>query len=315
MTMKLSIIVPAYNEEENIDAIYNNIVKNLEEINFEVIFIDDGSEDKTVQVLESVYKKDPNKVRVISFSRNFGKDSAIYAGIEHSSGEYTAIIDADMEQDPKYLVKMLEFLEENKDYDQVAMTIKKRKSGNFIKKLGGKLFYKVMNLLSDTKFKEDASDFRMFNMRVKNAILDCQEKNRFSKGLFNWIGFNTKCMEYEVGTRTKGKTKFNLMSSIKYGIEGIVGFSTRPLRLATIFGTVTSLIGFIYLVYVIIKTAVVGIDTPGFATIVCLILFLGGIQLISIGILGEYISKMFMETKNRPIYITKKRLGFEDDIL
>lgn len=313
--MKLSIIVPAYNEEENIDAIYNNIVKNLEEINFEVIFIDDGSEDKTVQVLESVYKKDPNKVRVISFSRNFGKDSAIYAGIEHSSGEYTAIIDADMEQDPKYLVKMLEFLEENKDYDQVAMTIKKRKSGNFIKKLGGKLFYKVMNLLSDTKFKEDASDFRMFNMRVKNAILDCQEKNRFSKGLFNWIGFNTKCMEYEVGTRTKGKTKFNLMSSIKYGIEGIVGFSTRPLRLATIFGTVTSLIGFIYLVYVIIKTAVVGIDTPGFATIVCLILFLGGIQLISIGILGEYISKMFMETKNRPIYITKKRLGFEDDIL
>lgn len=313
--MKLSILVPAYNEEENMDIIYNNIVSVLEDINFEIIFIDDGSDDKTEQVLESIYKRDPNRVRVISFSRNFGKDAAIYAGLENATGEYTAIIDADMEQDPKYLIKMLKFLEDNKDYEQVAMVIKERKAGNVFKRFGSKMFYKFINLLSDTKFEQDASDFRMFNATVKEALLAMPEKNRFSKGIFSWVGFNTKCMEYDVGTRTKGKTKFGFRASVKYAINGIVGFSTRPLRLATIFGTITSAVGFCYLVYVLVKTLVLGVDTPGFATIVCLILFLGGIQLISIGILGEYISRMFIETKNRPIYIARKKIGFEDEIL
>lgn len=313
--MKLSILIPAYNEEENMDIIYNNIKSVLEDISFEIIFIDDGSLDKTYPVLESIYKKDPNRVRVISFSRNFGKDAAIYAGIEYAAGEFTAIIDADMEQDPKYLVKMLNFLENNKNYDQVAMVIKERKAGNVFKRFGSKTFYKFINLLSDIKFEQDASDFRMFNSIVKEALLKLPEKNRFSKGIFNWVGFNTKYLEYDVGTRTKGKTKFGFRSSFRYAINGIVGFSTRPLKLATVFGSITSLTGFVYLVYVIIKTLVFGTDTPGFATIVCLILFLGGIQLISIGILGEYISRMFIETKNRPIYIARKRLGFEDEIL
>jgi len=313
--MKLSILIPAYNEEENMDIIYNNIKSVLEDISFEIIFIDDGSLDKTYPVLESIYKKDPNRVRVISFSRNFGKDAAIYAGIEYAAGEFTAIIDADMEQDPKYLVKMLNFLENNKNYDQVAMVIKERKAGNVFKRFGSKTFYKFINLLSDIKFEQDASDFRMFNSIVKEALLKLPEKNRFSKGIFNWVGFNTKYLEYDVGTRTKGKTKFGFRSSFRYAINGIVGFSTRPLKLATVFGSITSLTGFVYLVYVIIKTLVFGADTPGFATIVCLILFLGGIQLISIGILGEYISRMFIETKNRPIYIARKRLGFEDEIL
>lgn len=313
--MKLSILIPAYNEEENMDIIYNNIKSVLEDISFEIIFIDDGSLDKTYPVLESIYKKDPNRVRVISFSRNFGKDAAIYAGIEYAAGEFTAIIDADMEQDPKYLVKMLNFLENNKNYDQVAMVIKERKAGNVFKRFGSKTFYKFINLLSDIKFEQDASDFRMFNSIVKEALLKLPEKNRFSKGIFNWVGFNTKYLEYDVGTRTKGKTKFGFRSSFRYAVNGIVGFSTRPLKLATVFGSITSLTGFVYLVYVIIKTLVFGADTPGFATIVCLILFLGGIQLISIGILGEYISRMFIETKNRPIYIARKRLGFEDEIL
>ena len=313
--MKLSILIPAYNEEENMDIIYNNIKSVLEDISFEIIFIDDGSLDKTYPVLESIYKKDPNRVRVISFSRNFGKDAAIYAGIEYAAGEFTAIIDADMEQDPKYLVKMLNFLENNKNYDQVAMVKKERKAGNVFKRFGSKTFYKFINLLSDIKFEQDASDFRMFNSIVKEALLKLPEKNRFSKGIFNWVGFNTKYLEYDVGTRTKGKTKFGFRSSFRYAVNGIVGFSTRPLKLATVFGSITSLTGFVYLVYVIIKTLVFGADTPGFATIVCLILFLGGIQLISIGILGEYISRMFIETKNRPIYIARKRLGFEDEIL
>ncbi len=313
--MKLSVIIPACNEEESIDIIYNNIMSVLEDINFEVIFVDDGSTDKTLQVLESVYKKDPKRVKVISFSRNFGKDAAIYAGLENANGEYSVVIDADMEQDPKYLIRMLKFLEDNKNYDQVAMVIKKRKAGNLFKRFGAKMFYIFINFLSDTKFEQDASDFRMFNSTVKDALLKLPEKNRFSKGIFNWVGFNTKYMEYDVGTRIKGKTKFNFSASVKYAINGIVGFSTRPLKLASLFGSIISLTGFGYLVYVLIKTLAFGADTPGFATIVCLILFLGGIQLIAIGILGEYLSRMFIETKNRPIYIARKKIGFEDEIL
>ncbi len=313
--MKLSIIIPACNEEGNIDTIYSNIKSIFGDINFEIIFVDDGSTDKTLSVLEATYRKDPEHVRAISFSRNFGKDAAIYAGLEHASGEYTAIIDADMEQNPSYLLKMLAFLEKNPEYDQVAMTIKKRKAGGALKRFGAKMFYKFINMLSDIKFSNDASDFRMFRTNVREALLSLPEKNRFSKGIFNWVGFNTKLMEYDVGTRTQGTTKFNFKKSVSYAFDGIVGFSIKPLRLATILGMFTSFCGFVYLIYTIVKTIVVGIETPGFATIVCLILLIGGIQLICIGILGEYIAKMFLETKLRPIYIAKKRLGFEEEIL
>ena len=313
--MKLSIIIPAYNEEGNIDTIHKSIKNVFGDISYEIIFVNDGSKDKTEKVLESVYKSDKEHVRVINFSRNFGKDAAIYAGLEHSSGEYTAIIDADMEQNPKYLLEMLTFLDKNTEYDQVAMTIKKRKAGSAIKRLGGKMFYKVINKLSDIKFEEDASDFRMFRTYVKDAILSLPEKNRFSKGIFSWIGFKTKTMEYEVGERLSGVSKFNFKRSLKYALEGIVGYSTKPLKLATTLGVITSLSGFIYLIYILIKTLVLGADTPGFATIVCLILFIGGVQLICIGILGEYVSKMFIETKNRPIYVAREKLGIDDEIL
>lgn len=313
--MKLSIIIPAYNEERNIDNIYKNIKNLFKDINYEIIFINDGSTDKTGKVLESVYKSDNEHVRVINFSRNFGKDAAIYAGLEHAGGEYSAIIDADMEQNPKYLMEMIAFLERHSEYDQVAMTIKQRKAGSFIKRGCAKIFYKFINKISDIKFTENASDFRMFRCNVKEAILNLPEKNRFSKGIFNWIGFNTKYMEYEVGKRTSGETKFNLKNSFKYAFEGIIGYSIKPLRISTYSGIFFAFIGFAYLIYVFIKTIIMGADTPGFATIVCLILFIGGIQLISIGILGEYLSKTFIETKNRPIYITKSKLGFDEEIL
>ncbi len=313
--MKLSIIIPAMNEEENIDTIYNTVKSVFENINYEVIFIDDGSQDKTFKVLESVYKRDKDHVKVIGFSRNFGKDAAIYAGLESAAGEYTAIIDADMEQNPSYLLKMLTFLDNNPDYDQVAMKIKERKAGSAIKRFGSKMFYRIINVLSDTKFSNDVSDFRMFRSNVRDALLSLPEKNRFSKGIFSWIGFNTKIMEYEVGTRTKGETKFNFKKSVKYALNGIVGFSVKPLKLATIFGIITSFSGFIYLIYIICKTIFVGIETPGFATIVCLILFIGGIQLLTIGILGEYLAKTFLETKNRPVYVARKKLGLDEDIL
>lgn len=313
--MKLTILVPAYNEEGNIDNIYKNIKNVFNDINYEIIFINDGSTDKTEKVMASIHKRDEEHVRIINFSRNFGKDAAIYAGLEHSSGEYTAIIDADMEQNPKYLLEMLTFLDKNPDYDQVAMIIKKRKSGSLIKRTFAKMFYKIINVLSDIKFTEDASDFRMFRENVKAAILSLSERNRFSKGIFSWIGFNTKTMEYEVGKRTSGVTKFNFKASFKYALEGIIGFSVKPLRVATIMGLITSLSGFIYLIYIIVKTIILGVDTPGFATIVCVVLFIGGIQLISIGILGEYLSKTFIETKNRPIYVTKSKVGFDEEIL
>lgn len=313
--MKLSIIVPAFNEEGNIETVYKSIKKFFEDIEYEVLFVNDGSKDKTAEALQKVYDSDPEHVRAINFSRNFGKDAAIYAGLQHATGEYTAIIDADMEQNPKYLLQMVTFLDKNPDYDQVAMKIKQRKAGSSIKRYGAKMFYRIINKLSDIRFEEDASDFRMFRSNVREAILTLPEKNRFSKGIFSWIGFNTKTMEYEVGKRLSGESKFNFKASLKYAIEGIIGYSVKPLRLATFIGLFTSSMGFLYLIYTIIKTLITGIDTPGFATIVCLILFIGGIQLLCIGILGEYLSKTFIETKNRPVYVVKTKFGFDDDIL
>lgn len=313
--MKLSIIIPAYNEEENVNLIYKSISSLFENINYEILFINDGSSDKTDKVLENLYKHDEEHVRAINFSRNFGKEAAIYAGLEHSIGEYTAIIDSDMEQNPKYLLQMLTFLDSHAEYDQVAMVIKERKAGSKIKRFMAKNFYKLMNKLSDTKFEEGASDFRMFRSNVRDAILKLQERNRFSKGIFSWIGFNTKYMEYDVGKRAKGESKFTFRKSIRYALDGIVGYSVKPLKIATVSGTLCSFIGFIYLIYVIIKTLILGADTPGFATIVCLVLFIGGIQLICLGILGEYISKTFIETKSRPIYVEKSKLGFDEEIL
>lgn len=312
--MKLSIIIPAMNEEGNIETIYKTI-KSIMQVEYEIIFIDDGSKDNTLSVLEAVHKLDMDHVKVISFSRNFGKDAAIFAGLEHASGEYTAVIDADMEQNPSYLLEMMDYLDKNPSCDQVAMAIKKRKAGGAIKRFCAKMFYKVINLLSDVKFQEDASDFRMFRSNVREAILSLTEKNRFSKGIFSWIGFNTKTLEYEVGSRKSGVSKFNFKSSVKYALNGIIGFSAKPLKLATVLGLFTSFAGFIYLIYVIISTLVTGSSVPGYPTIVCLILFIGGVQLISIGILGEYIARTFVETKNRPVYIARKKLGFDDRIL
>ena len=313
--MKLDIIVPAYNEEGNVKKLYEKIKDVLKKEKFRIIFVNDGSTDDTYKILKELYKEDKERVRVVNFSRNFGKEAAMYAGIEKSTAKYTAIIDADLQQNPKYLVEMLEFLEKNEEYDEVAMVNKDRSNYKGIAKWATRRFYKLMNSLSDVKFEEDASDFRMFRSYVRTAILKLSEKNRFTKGIFGYIGFKIKCIPYKVEERNSGKSKFNLRKTLSYGVDGIVGYSIKPLKIATVMGFITSILGFIYLIYLIIKTIVVGIETPGFATIVCLILFIGGIELLCIGILGEYISKVFVETKNRPIYLEKNSLGFEDDIL
>ncbi len=308
--MKLNVIIPIYNEEENLKDLYNELTNSLKDIDYKLLFIDDGSTDKSLDILKFLYEKDNDKIKILSFSRNFGKESAIYAGLKNSNSEYTTIIDADLQQDPKYLLTMLDELEKNKNIDSVCMIQTQRKNRFFQKR-----FYKLINKVSKTTFVDGASDFRMFKKYVVKSILLLSEKNRFSKGIFSWVGFNTKYLPYKVKKRKKGRSKWNLPNLINYALDGFVGFSTSPLKIATYSGILTSVAAFIYLLVIIIKTLIIGKDIPGYASTICLILFIGGIQLLCIGILGEYISKTYIETKNRPLYIEKEKIGFDDEIL
>lgn len=313
--MKLDVIVPCYNEEGNILLLNDKLKDTLKDISYRIIYVNDGSIDNTYNKLEEIYKQDNEHIKVINFSRNFGKDAAMFAGMKYSNSKYVAIIDSDLQQNPKYLIKMLEFLESNPDYDQVCMVNKERSNDKFIVRGLKKLFYKFINLISDTNFMEDASDFRMFSSNGKEAILNLGEINRFSKGIFSWIGFKTKYLEYKVEKRYSGESKFNLSKSFKYAFNGIINFSTKPLRMATIIGLLTSSISFIYFIVMLLETLIKGNDVPGYPSIICLILILGGINLLAIGIVGEYISKIYLEIKKRPIYITKNTLGFDEDVL
>lgn len=308
--MKLDIIVPLYNEEENLADFYNEVKKDLENIEYRIIFINDGSTDNSLKILKDLYKFDKKRIRVVSFSRNFGKESAIYAGLKNSNAEYTAIIDADLQQDPNYLLEMLNKLDKNNDIDSVCM-IQKQKKNRFFQKM----FYKFINKISKTNFVNGASDFRMFRKKVVESILSLSEKNRFSKGIFSWVGFNTLYLPYVVKKRKKGKSKWNFFKLLNYAIDGFVGFSTSPLKFSVYLGLLSSISAFIYLIVILIKTLIKGIDVPGYASIICLILFIGGCILLSIGILGEYLAKTYLEVKNRPIYIESERIGFESDIL
>ena len=308
--MKLDIIVPLYNEEENLADFYNEVKKTLENFEYRIIFINDGSSDNSLKVLKDLYKFDKKRVRVVSFSRNFGKESAIYAGLKNSNAEYTAIIDADLQQDPNYLLDMLNKLDKNNDIDSICM-IQAQKKNRFFQKL----FYKFINKISKTNFVNGASDFRMFRKKVVESILSLSEKNRFSKGIFSWVGFNTLYLPYVVKERKKGKSKWNFFKLLNYAIDGFVGFSTSPLKFSVYLGLLSSFSAFIYLIVILIKTLIKGKDVPGYASIICLILFIGGCILLSIGILGEYLAKTYLEVKNRPIYIESERIGFETDIL
>ena len=306
--MKLSVIVPCKNEAGNVNKLSEIIKSTLKDISSEIIFIDDGSTDNTLEELKKI-----DDIKIISFSKNFNKEAAIYAGLKNSIGEYTCIIDGDLQQDPKYLIKMLNELEKH-DFDQVVMVNKKRKEF-FLTKIFKKIFYKLMNIISDVDFINGASDFRMFNSLVKKAVLEMSEVNRFSKGLFAWVGFNTCYMRYDVLKRYSGKSKFNFKESIKYALTGIIGFSIKPLKIATLFGIISSISSFIYFFVLLIKTLIVGKDIPGYASMLCVILLLGGIQLITIGILGEYIGRTYIEVKKRPIYLIKEKIGFDESLL
>lgn len=312
--MKLNVIIPLYNEEGNINLLFKELTKELKGIKYNLIFVDDGSSDGSMRILTELYEKNKNIMKVISFSRNFGKESAMYAGLKATHAEYTCIIDADLQQNPKFIIEMLNFLEDNHDYDVVTMVndySNEKSSKRFLKKS----FHKVMSFASGQKTIAGASDFRLMRKDVVEALISLQEINRFSKGLFAWIGFNTFYMDYKANKRYSGSSKFKLKKQINYAKEGIVSFSTKPLKLATILGSVISIISFVYFIEILLQTLISGKDIPGYASMMCVILLLGGIQLLVLGIIGEYIAKSYMEIKNRPIYITRKRLGFDDDIL
>lgn len=307
--MILSILIPAYNEEGNILELNKRISKTLNNIDYETIYINDGSTDKTLDKIKSL---NDEHVKYISFSKNFGKEASIYAGLVHSKGKYICILDADLQQNPKYIVSMLNYLKEHDDVDQIAMVMKNRDKENILNRISKNIFYKLVNKLSDIKLVDGASDFRMFNRNVKNAILNLPEKNRFTKGIFSWIGFNTEYMYYNVERRFSGNTKFSAKEQIKYAITGITNYSIKPLQLSTIIGSITCISSLIYILIIIFKTLLLGKDVPGYASLIVIILFMGGLQLMFIGIMGTYLGKTYLETKNRPLYIEKETKGFDE---
>lgn len=310
--MKLSIIIPCKNEEGNIVKLHDKITKTLKKIKFETIYIDDGSTDKTLEKLKDLYKKDSKRVKVLSFSRNFKKEAAMLAGLEHATGEYTCIIDADLQQNPKYLVQMYEYLEKHEEYDVVAMYMNNRIDDSKILKVCKNAFYKVMNKLSDVDLEDAASDFRMFRSTVRDAILQITERNRFTKGIFAWIGFNTKYLPYDVEPRKSGKTSFGFKNYLRYAIDGILAFSYKPLKIAVNIGITTLLSAFIYFIVLLVQIIAFDIKMKATYIIILLLLILFGIQFILVGLVGRYIALVNDEVKGRPNYIIKTKLGFKD---
>ena len=311
--MQLSLVIPCYNEEGNVRAFYDAAVAAFENrpFSYELIFIDDGSRDGTMRELEALYAMDAARVRVVSFSRNFGKESAIYAGLQAARGECAALIDADLQQRPEIVVQMMEILAAEPDCDCVVACQEKRRESGLMTALK-KGFYRTIDRLADVPFHENASDFRCFRRPVIDAILSMGEYQRFSKGIFAWVGFHTKYIPYTVQPRVSGESKWTVGKLFRYAFEGILSFSTAPLRAVTVLGGVSALAAFVYLIVVIVQKLTAGIDVPGYATIVVLLLFLGGLQLMGLGVIGEYIGKIYMESKKRPIYLARRTLGLED---
>lgn len=305
---KLSIVVPCYNEQEALPIFYAETVKELsliENLSYEFLLIDDGSSDKTLFVMESLAKEDKN-VKYLSFSRNFGKESAMYAGLEKASGDYIALMDADLQDPPSLLKKMVEELRLG-NHDCVGTRRVSRKGEPPIRSFFARMFYKLINKISKTEIMDGARDFRMMKREMVDAVVSMCEYNRFSKGILSWVGFDTLWLEYENVERVAGATKWNFWKLVVYSIDGIVAFSTAPLIISSILGVLFCIVAFAMIVYFVVKTLLLGGDpVAGFPTLISIILLLGGIQLLSIGILGQYMSKTYLETKRRPIYITKK---------
>ena len=304
---KISVVVPCYNEEEALPIFYDTFVKETADmpVQWEFVFVDDGSRDGTLSGFRTLYEKD-DRVHYISFSRNFGKESAMYAGLEAATGDYVAIMDVDLQDPPALLPQMLQSIEQE-GYDCVATRRVTRKGEPPIRSWFARAFYKLMGKISRTEIVDGARDFRLMTRQMVDAILSMKEYSRFSKGIFSWVGFSTKWLEYENIERSAGETKWNFWKLLIYSIDGIIGFSTMPLAIASIAGVIFCIIAFLLLLFFFVKALVWGDPVAGFPATICIILLLGGIQLFCIGILGQYLSKTYLETKQRPIYIARER--------
>lgn len=302
----ISIIIPCYNEEDSIPLIYNELkkVSNNMKYDFEFIFVNDGSIDNSLSVLKKLSAKD-KQVKYIHFSRNFGKEAAMYAGLSNSKGDYVTIMDADLQDPPSLLPEMLRLIKEE-EYDSVGTRRVSRKGEPKIRSFFARKFYKIINKLSKIEMVDGARDYRLMTRQMVNSILELKEYNRYSKGLFSFVGFNTYWLEYENVERVAGETKWSFWGLVKYAIEGIVAFSTLPLSIASLMGFIFCFVSFILIIVIIIKTLIFGDPNSGWPSLVCIIFFVSGIQLFCLGIIGKYLSKTYLETKNRPIYIIKE---------
>ena len=303
---KISIVVPCYNEEAVLNKFYREVTHILQEMNydnFEIVFIDDGSKDNTYSVIKDLAEKE-EKIEYVSFSRNFGKESAMYAGLQYSDGDYTILMDADLQHPPKYIPVMLEKIKTGK-YDMIATRRKSRGNESKFRSMCSQMFYKFMNKISGINMGDNALDYRMLNKKAKEAILKMTEYNRFTKGIFEWIGFRTFWIEVDIDERAAGESKWSFKKLLAYSIEGCVAFSTMPLYLSSMLGIIFCLISFVMIIVMVVQAIMYGVAGTGFATIICLLLFIGGIILFCQGILGQYLAKDYLENKKRPIYLVQ----------
>lgn len=306
--MKLSLVVPAYNEEEALPIFYDEVMKvekELVDVEIEFLFVDDGSKDKTLEVIRVLNEKD-NRVHYVSFSRNFGKEAAIYAGLENATGDYVAILDADLQDPPSLLPEMLRIVTED-DYECVGTRRVDRKGEPLIRSWFARQFYKIMNKISSADIVDGARDFQLMSRKVVNAILSMGEYNRFFKGIFGWVGFKRKWLEYENIERAAGETKWSFWGLFIYALDGILAFSTAPLVISSIMGMLFCIAAFVFIVIIVVRTLVFGDPTAGWPSMICILLLVSGVQLLCIGILGQYVAKTYLETKRRPLYLVQEK--------
>lgn len=304
---KISIIVPVFNEEVTIPIFYKeiiNVLSSIKNISYEILFVDDGSNDKTLEIIKKLNKKNKN-IRYISFSRNFGKEFAIYAGLSYAKGDYVAVMDVDLQDPPSLLPEMYKYVKNG--YDSVATRRVNRKGEPPIRSFFARQFYKIINKMSKVEMVDGARDFRLMNRKFVDSVLSIKEYNRYSKGIFSFVGFKTKWLEFENKKRVAGETKWSFTKLFKYGVQGITSFSTAPLSLASYLGVIICLISFIWIIVIVVKTLLFGDPVKGYPSMACILLFVSGIQLLCLGIIGEYLSKTYLEVKNRPIYIISEK--------
>lgn len=305
---KISVIVPCYNEEQALPLFYEELMKNVrefpEDVTFEMVFVNDGSNDKTLDVIKKLVRKD-DRIKYISFSRNFGKEAAIYAGLENATGDYITLMDADLQDPPSLLLEMYKAVKEE-GYDAVGTRRKDRKGEPIIRSFFARMFYRLINKMTPFEMVDGARDFIFITRQVANSIISIKEYNRYSKGLFSFVGYKVKWLEYKNVERVAGKTKWSFFKLMKYALEGITAFSTTPLIISSFLGLFFCLVAFIMIIFIIVRTLMNGDPTSGWPSLVCIIFFVSGIQLFSLGIIGQYLSKTYLEVKKRPIYIIKE---------